>query len=354
MWQAVLYLLGVFVLLVAAHELGHMWVARRFRMKVEEFAIGVGPILLRLWRGRDDALYTIRAFPIGGFVKIAGMMPGEEYLEGSFQSKPLHARALTILAGPVASLLLGFMLLGTVRVGAGVPSYENATLQVRFVSPNTPAHHAGVCIGDIVLKVDNQAIESVEQFEQTIASCVGRIVELQILRDQQQITLYLAIPSSIQRADRISQGIGLEWLFEREYCGFETAVATAGITAIAVPVGVWQGAYWFITGQGDLQDVGSVISIASLLQTTAQLGFWELLELAAMFSLMLGAINLLPIPVLDGGYLLIFLIEALRRRKLSPEAFAWFQLFGLLVVMTLCLGAISLDIYRLYTGAMIR
>ena len=94
----IVYLVGIFTLLVAAHEFGHMWVAKRFKMKVEEFAIGIGPILARLWRGRDGTLYTIRAFPVGGFVKIPGMLPDEEHIEGSFQSKPLYARFLTVLA----------------------------------------------------------------------------------------------------------------------------------------------------------------------------------------------------------------------------------------------------------------
>lgn len=354
MATAVIYLLGVFVLLVAVHELGHLWAARWFKMKVEEFAIGIGPVLARLWRGRDGALYTIRVFPVGGFVRIAGMAPDERDIEGGFMSKPLHARALTILAGPVASLLLGFVLLGVVGFSAGLPSSANPTLQVRFVLPGTPAHLAGGCIGDTVLKVGDQTVESVQQFEQVIAAYAGRTVTLFLQRDPQKITLALTIPPDVGHSRRISHTLGLDWLCEREHFELGTVTATAAMTTVAVPVGVWQGVAGLFTGQGDLRNVGGVLSIASLLHATAQLGFWEMLEFAAMFSLMLGAINLLPIPILDGGYLLIFLIEAIRRRRLSAEAFAWGQFLGMLVVMALCLGVVSLDLYRLWTGALVR
>jgi regulator of sigma E protease len=143
----IVYLVGIFTLLVAAHELGHMWVAKRFGMKVEEFAIGIGPILARLWRGRDGTLYTIRAFPIGGFVKIPGMLPDEEHLEGSFQSKPLHARFLTVLAGPLASILFGYLLFVIIGLTAGLPSLDDPTPQVRMVMPDTPAQAAGLRTG---------------------------------------------------------------------------------------------------------------------------------------------------------------------------------------------------------------
>ncbi|MCX7993776.1 MAG: M50 family metallopeptidase [Fimbriimonadales bacterium] len=354
MWVTVIYLFGVFVLLVAVHELGHLWAARQFKMKIEEFAIGIGPVLARLWRGRDGTTYTIRALPLGGFVKIAGMVPQEQHREDGFLSKPLYARALTILAGPIASLLFGFILLSIVGAGAGLPSPQNPTLQVRFVSPSTPAHQAGVCIGDTLLKVGNLTVGNLEEFEQAIAAYAGQTTTLLLRRDHQQITLKLAVPPNISRSGKISQTLGFVWLHEREHFDPATVASNAALTTVAVPVGVWQGVFWIFTGKGDFQNMGSLISIASLIEATAQLGFWETLEFAAMFSLMLGAINLLPIPVLDGGYLLIFLIEAIRRRRLSPEAFAWIQFLGMLIVMAMCLGAISLDIYRLCTGTLIR
>jgi regulator of sigma E protease len=116
----ILYLVGMFTLLVAAHEFGHMWMAKRFRMLVEEFAIGVGPILVRLGRDRDGTLYTIRMLPVGGFVRIAGMLPDEVQHPNSFASRPLYMRFLTVLAGPLASILFGFVLFVIVGLDSGI------------------------------------------------------------------------------------------------------------------------------------------------------------------------------------------------------------------------------------------
>jgi regulator of sigma E protease len=119
-------------------------------------------------------------------------------------------------------------------------------------------------------------------------------------------------------------------------------------------VAIVDGLRRLIFGQGNIHEVGSVISIASATNATAKLGLVEVADFAAKFSVMLGIINLLPIPVLDGGYLLIFTIEALRRRKLSPEAMARVQMAGLVIVLMIFVTVFSLDIYKLITGKLIR
>ncbi|MFN4034346.1 MAG: M50 family metallopeptidase, partial [Fimbriimonadales bacterium] len=189
MWLTAIYLVGIFTLLVAAHEFGHMWVAKRFKMKVEEFAIGVGPMLLRLWRGRDGTLYTVRAFPVGGFVKIPGMMPDEEHIEGSFQSKPWHARFLTVLAGPVASVLFGFLLFVVIGMTAGLPSLDDPTPQVRMVMPDTPAQEAGLRTGDILRAINGEPVKSTEQAGEIIRANANKPLQLTMERDGEVFTI---------------------------------------------------------------------------------------------------------------------------------------------------------------------
>lgn len=353
----ILYLVGMFTLLVVAHELGHMWVAKRFKMKVEEFAVGIGPLLARLWRGRDGTLYTIRALPLGGFVKITGMMPDEEHVEGSFQSKPLYARFLTVLAGPVASILFGFILFVLIGITAGLPSPDKPLLQVKLVMPDTPAQQAGIRIGDILLSINGEQVKSIEQATEIIRAHPNKPITLELQRDGERMRITV-----VPREEEVTENgttkrigrIGVLWNHARQREPLGTAIVHAAYMTVAMTFGVVDGLRRLIFGQGNIHEVGSVISIASATNAMARLGFAEVATFAAQFSVMLGIINLLPIPVLDGGYLLIFTIEALRRRKLSPEAMARVQMAGLVIVLMIFITVFSLDIYKLLTGKLIR
>jgi regulator of sigma E protease len=353
----IVYLVGIFTLLVAAHELGHMWVAKRFGMKVEEFAIGIGPILARLWQGRDGTLYTIRAFPIGGFVKIPGMLPDEEHLEGSFQSKPLHARFLTVLAGPLASILFGYLLFVIIGLTAGLPSLDDPTPQVRMVMPDTPAQAAGLRTGDVLLAIDGEPVKSAEQASRIIRASANKPLQLTLKRNDAPFVVIIT-PKEVEaeidgKRQKIGQ-IGVLWHVQRKRESFGKVLAQAGLMTVGMTVAIVDGLRRLLFGQGNIHEVGSIISIASATSATAKLGIVEVADFAAKFSVMLGIINLLPIPVLDGGYLMIFTVEAIRRRKLSPEAMMRVQFAGLVIVLMIFVTVFSLDIYKLLTGKLIR
>jgi regulator of sigma E protease len=353
----IVYLVGIFTLLVAAHELGHMWVAKRFGMKVEEFAIGIGPILARLWRGRDGTLYTIRAFPIGGFVKIPGMLPDEEHLEGSFQSKPLHARFLTVLAGPLASILFGYLLFVIIGLTAGLPSLDDPTPQVRMVMPDTPAQAAGLRTGDVLLAINGEPVKSAEQASRIIRASANKPIQLTLKRNDAPFVVVIT-PKEVEaeidgKRQKIGQ-IGVLWHVQRKRESFGQVLAQAGLMTVGMTVAIVDGLRRLLFGQGNIHEVGSIISIASATSATAKLGIVEVADFAAKFSVMLGIINLLPIPVLDGGYLMIFAVEAIRRRKLSPEAMMRVQFAGLVIVLMIFVTVFSLDIYKLLTGKLIR
>ncbi len=353
----IVYLVGIFTLLVAAHEFGHMWVAKRFKMKVEEFAIGIGPILLRLWRGRDGTLYTLRALPIGGFVKIPGMMPDEEHLEGSFQSKPLYARFLTVLAGPLASILFGYLLFVAIGLTAGLPSLDDPTPQVRMVMPDSPAQAAGLRTGDVLLAINGESVKTTEQAGQMIRASANKPLRLTLERDGEPFTVAIT-PKEVDaeidgKPQKIGQ-IGVLWHVQRKREPFVQVLAHAGLMTVGMTVAIVDGLRRMVFGEGSIHEVGSIISIASATNATAKLGVVEVADFAAKFSVMLGIINLLPIPVLDGGYLMIFTVEAIRRRKLSPEAMARVQFAGLIIVLMIFVTVFSLDIYKLLTGKLIR
>lgn len=376
----ILYLIIIFTVLVAVHEWGHMWMAKRFGMKVEEFAIGMGPILVRLYRGRDGTLYTLRALPIGGFVRIPGMTPDEAHVEGGFQSKPLHARFLAVFAGPLASILFGFLLLVVIGVTAGLPTGK-PTPQVRFVQPDSPAQQAGIRIGDVLIAIDGQPVETTEQASKIIRANPNKRLTLTLRRNGEVLTVPVvprleeeqvleprgqAQPSDAPSTPAVGSSesptpktvkigrIGVVWRTERQREPLGVAIAHAARLSVGIVIGIVDSLRRLISGQGNIHEVGSLISIASATNATAQLGVVEVADFAAAFSIMLGVVNLLPIPVLDGGYLMIFTIEAIRRRQLSPEAMARAQMAGLVIVLAIFLTVFSLDIYKLLTGKLIR
>lgn len=352
-----LYLVGIFTALVVAHEWGHMWVAKRFGMRVEEFSVGIGPLLAQLWRDRTGTVYTVRWLPLGGFVRIAGMMPDEEAVPGSFQSKPLHARFLTVLAGPVASVLFGFILLVLIGLTAGLPTGE-PTPQVRFVQPDSPAQQVGIRIGDVLLAIDGKPVKTIEDASKTIRASANKPITLTLRRGGETLTLTVTPRLEEERDEKGNVQkigrIGVVWRTERRPQPLGTVIGHAARLSVGIVFGIADSLYRLVSGKGNIHEVGSIISIASATSAAAQLGFVEVADFAAMFSIMLGVVNLLPIPILDGGYLLIFTIEALRRRKLSPEAMARVQIAGLVIVLAIFITVFSLDIYKLVTGKLIR
>jgi regulator of sigma E protease len=347
----------MFTLLVAAHEFGHMWVAKRCRMRVEEFAIGIGPILLRLWRDRDGTLYTIRALPIGGFVRIVGMLPDEAAEPGSFASKPLYMRFLTVLAGPLASILFGFLLYVLIGVTAGLPSGQ-VTPRIRFVQPDSPAQMAGLRIGDVVVAVDGTSVRTTEQVAKIIRASANKPLKLTLRRDGETLTVQVTPREEvITGADGKQQKmgmIGIVWSTERQREPIGVVLMQGALQTVYLTIGIIDSLGRLVFGKGNIHEVGSIISIVSVTNATARLGFADVVDFAASLSTILGIVNLLPIPVLDGGYLLLFTLEAIRRRPLSPEAMVRAQMIGLVIVVALIMTIFSLDIYKLLTGKLIR
>ncbi|RMH07044.1 MAG: RIP metalloprotease, partial [Armatimonadetes bacterium] len=276
---------------------------------------------------------------------------------GSFQSKPLHARFLTVLAGPVASVLFGFILFVVIGVTAGIPSLDDPTPQVRMVMPDSPAQAAGLRTGDILRAINGEPVKTTEQAGEIIRANANKPLRLTMERDGETFTITITpreVDAEIDGQTRKIGQIGVMWHVMRKKEPFPKVLAHAGLMTVGMSFAIVDGLRRLIFGQGNIHEVGSVISIASATNATAKLGLVEVADFAAKFSVMLGIINLLPIPVLDGGYLLIFTLEALRRRKLSPEAMARVQMAGFVIVLMIFLAVFSLDIYKLITGKLIR
>lgn len=350
-WHAIWFLV-VLTVLVFVHELGHFWVARRNGVRVEVFSIGFGPELFG-WTDRAGTRWKVSAIPLGGYVKMFGdadpastpnaslatMTPEEQAV--SFHHKSLGQRAAVVAAGPIANFLFAIVVFATVYSLVGQPFTPP---EITNVAPGSAAERAGLQTGDRIIRINGTDIERFEQIQRIVQLNLDRPLDLVVLRDDREIPI-MASPTFDESTDargntvrtpRLGiQGKKVEFIrhgpVESIWRGVaETWVQTAGTV---------QALAQMVSGQRQADDLGGPIRIAEMSGDVARGGPAAFIVFMAVLSVNLGLINLFPIPMLDGGHLLFYAIEALRGRPLGPRAQEYGFRIGLVLVFSLMLFA---------------
>lgn len=317
----------VFGMLILAHELGHFLVARRAGIGVTEFAIGFGPRLFG--RQAGETTYSLRLFPLGGFVRLAGLEnPEESGLEGSFQSKPVWQRFAVIAAGPLMNFLLAVLLFTLIYFAfVGIPVYQSTA--IGNVLPGGRAEAAGLQQGDRLLNIAGQNVADWHDLVRVINAHPEQEITIEFQRNDNRQFVQV-----IPRRDP-QTGLGLIGISPQ-------------IRLFALLPSLQQGlthTFWFldfitgsivqmVTGRVPPDLVGPV-GIIQIVGEVARTGIVNLLFLSAIISVNLGLLNILPIPALDGSKLIFLLVEALRGRPVDPrkESFIHFVGFALLILL---------------------
>lgn len=341
--------------LIFVHELGHFLVAKRAGVGVTTFSLGFGPRLLGFRRGETE--YRLSAVPLGGFVRMVGEDPGEEVppedIPRSFSHKPLAWRAAIVAAGPVANVVLALVIYYVVVVGWGLPTL---TTRVGEVMPGKPAAAAGVKKGDIVISINGKPMTHWGDMVEAIQNSGGRSVVMLLKRgrDLVRVTVRPQVETTtdIFGDQRRVYRVGI--VASREVFvkpvglveGMGLAVKKAYLAAEVVAVSV----YKLATRQVSFDNVGGPILIAQAAGQAARHGLAPLLDLAGLISVNLAILNLLPIPALDGGHLFFFLVEAVRRRPVSPRAREKAQQVGVALLIMLMALVFYNDIARILGG----
>lgn len=328
----------IFGTIVFVHELGHFAVAKLAGIKVYEFAVGFGPVLGS--RTRGDTKYSLRAFPLGGFVKMAGMDEPEDGSKAvgdddpqSFQSKSLPWRLGTIAAGPVMNFVFAIFLFVLYFMLIAVPP------TITYVEQNSPAEVAGLLPGDVFVSIDGEEVNDVEQVIGLIGAAPERELTMIVQRQKQLITINVT-PEERDGQGRV--GVGID---SKPQYPFLVSLR-AGFTQT-----------WRMTSQliGDIGrmitgkqkvELSGPIGIVQIVGETARHGLPQLMILAILLNVNLGLLNLLPVPVLDGGWIFILLLEALRGKPLAPETRGIAQFIGLALLILLMLFATFKDLAR--------
>jgi regulator of sigma E protease len=335
--------------LVFFHELGHYLVARWFKIPAEIFSIGFGKELFG-WTDKQGTRWKVGWLPLGGYVKFVGDMgPASDPAaldeipladrHRAFQLRPVWQRFLVVLAGPAANFVLAVIIFALFFAAFGVPRSPNVVGEVKAGSP---AAHAGLRTGDRITSVDGNGISSFEDLRREISLRPGESVPIIIARDERQIPLRITL-GTYDESDEFGQHhrvgqlgvLQAERVWERPgpLMIVPEAVRYTAVITRSMAEGLWQ----IVTGRRGTEDVGGPIKIAQIAGQQASLGALPFVQLLALFSINLGFINLLPVPMLDGGHLLFYAVEAVRRRPLSARALDLAFRGGLALILALVL-----------------
>lgn len=336
---AVLGVLAVIVVLVVAHELGHFLVAKWTGMRVEEFAVGFGRPKWTFLR-KDGTEYNLRAIPAGGFVRIAGMDPGEMGPPDGFNAQSVWKRMAVIFAGPFASFLFAYILFSSIGMLYGLPLGQP---YVAGIQAKSPAAEVGLKPNDHFVSVAGVKTDNLEAMMEAIRNRPGERIEVVVERDGRNVTLY---PTTLS-VDEGGKKIGR--------LGFTPA---ADIVKLGIVDSIREGnrisfmllrqLIAVITSPDRMKrEAGGPLAIIDATHKAAQRGMADLVILTAGLSLNFAVLNLLPIPVLDGGHLLLLGVEVVQRRRLSAKAQQTALAVGLMMLAIIIVLVMYKDISAL-------
>ncbi len=344
-------LLGV---LIFVHELGHFIVAKWMGVKVEKFSLGFGPKLIGKTVGETE--YVLAAVPLGGYVKMLGEDPEVELTEAeagrAFNRKPVWRRALIVFSGPATNLVFAAFLFTLIFL-TGVPAFYP---RVGEVMVNTPAAAAGLVNGDTIIAISNTPVESWEDMTAIIFDSPGRSLMLKVRRGGELLSI--PITPERKKATNIFGEEKERGLIGIKPSGDEFTKRFGPVDSVVMGVQrTWDVSALTVVSVVKLIErvipantIGGPIMIVTMAGEQASHGAMSFFLFMALISVNLGVINLFPIPILDGGHLLFFGIEAVRRKPLSEHVMGIAQRFGLAFLLGVMAFAIYNDIMRYVFG----
>ena len=353
--------LAVLTVIVFVHELGHFLVARWSGVNVEIFSVGFGRAIAG-WYDRKGTQWKIGWIPLGGYVKFQGdanaaSMPSGDQAPGKpgdFQTATLGRRAAIVVAGPLANFLLAIGIFAASFTIVGMPISPPV---VEEVVPGSAAEEAGILPGDRVMRIEDYEITSFTEIPKLVGDRAGQELTVILERDGRELSLRVtprmtASPDGVGGADRgllgIKRDIGQDLVYEKknpiEAIGLGVSETYFVIERTLAAV---KG---LILRQVGVEQLAGPVGIAQISGQAASMGFAALIHLVAVLSISIGLINLFPIPILDGGHLVFYAIEAVRGKPLGPNAQEWSLKVGLALVLMLMLMTVWIDFSRIFQG----
>lgn len=342
-----LIIIGVllFTFIVFMHELGHFASAKLSGVRVNEFAIGMGPKIIKIQKG--ETLYSLRLIPIGGFCSMEGE-DGESADLKAFARAKVWKRIIIISMGAIMNLIVGFLIVMIIQGQA--PMFASTTVS-RFAE-NVTSQQSGLQVGDKILKIDGYTLTVAKDSDFALTIATKENVDVVVLRDGKEMTL-----KDVQ-FPREGNSLIRDFYFVPIPKTVGTLITQSFKETVSMVKLVWVSLYGMITGRFGLQDMAGPVGAASMIGQAAGAGLERsfadalnnLLAMMALISVNLGIVNLLPLPALDGGRLVFLFWEGIFRKPLSRKYEGYVHGAGFVLLMLLMVVLTFNDIARLITG----
>ncbi|XOQ49074.1 MAG: RIP metalloprotease RseP [Eubacteriales bacterium] len=339
----------LFGFIIFIHEFGHFFTAKLSGIRVNEFAIGMGPKLFHFQKG--ETLYSLRAFPIGGFCAMEGE-DGESVDEHAFNNRPVWKRILVVVMGAVMNILLGIILMMILLVQQ--PAFSSTTISKFPEASGFQA--AGLQVGDRFASIDGYKINGDRDLSFALSIMNPQETDIQVIRDGKLLTF-----DNVQLKTKDVNG---KKLLVADF--YVAPIQKNPITLLQKSVEdtvstvrmVWFSLVGMVTGRFGMQDVAGPVGAASMIGQAASIGLKQsfvaalnnIIMMMMLITVNLGVVNLLPLPALDGGRLLFLLVEAIRRKPLNPKYEGLVNTAGFCLLIGLMVLITFNDIVRLVTG----
>lgn len=332
----ILIALLVFMLVVTVHEFGHFIIAKKSKIKVNEFAVGMGPKLYAKQKG--ETLYSVRALPLGGYCAMEGEDEGEveekSFSEtGNFNQAPISGRIFTIFAGPLFNFILAFVIMFTLFTIRG---YQTTTISK--ILDDSPAKKYGIEVGDKILKIDSANISNWKDIQSYLAKTEEKNIKVTVLRNGSEKKIEVSFENSNDRK------LGITSELKRNPV---VSLKESANTIIYFIDSMFDVLRQLFTGKVGVGQLSGPIGVVGAISSAASNGFYSLLYITAFISVNLGFINLLPIPALDGGRLVFLIIELIKGKPISREKEGIVHTIGFVFLMGLILFVSFKDVIRL-------
>lgn len=333
-----LLLLGVLVLL---HEGGHFLVARLNNITVNEFAIGMGPKVLSWVSKKSGIRYSLRAFPIGGFVSMAGEDEESED-KNAFCNKNVWQRISVVLAGPLTNIIVGFLGM-LILVMVTTP----ASNVVAVFFDDATSNSSGLCVNDKIIEVNGVKTHTGNEVAYEITYQGDEPIDLVVIRDGETIELKDVVFPQTEE-DGVVFGIYDFQFYAVSNKDFGLVLSHTFWRTCSTAKMVWDSLADLVTGRFGLDAVSGPIGMTELIETSIANGWESLLYLWVIISVNLGVMNLLPVPALDGGRFIFLLWEAITRKPVNKKIEGYINAAGLLILMAFMLLITFKDIFQLF------
>lgn len=342
-----IYFFIVLGITVFIHELGHFIFAKRAKIHVYEFSIGMGPRIFKFNRPNDETVYSLRLFPIGGFVSMSGEeVKADETIpeQSRMQSKTWTERFLVIVAGVTFNFLLAIILLFLVSLITGAP---NNKPYITHVEENYPAYNTELKSGDLILKINNKKIRSVDRLLIELQLNYGKAISVEVRDSDNKIKNIELEPKKLKEEGQEVYRFGFT-IDNTTTKGILPSVKYAFVKTgnlIEQMVIVIKSLF---TGQLKLNSLAGPVGIYGIVGESAKAGFINLIYLIAFLSINLGFVNLIPFPAFDGGRLLFLIIEKIKGSPVNSKVENTIHTIGFMLLLLLVVIVTYNDIIRIF------